>query len=445
MDIDVLKAASAALMASLGMTSLLIGVMLGLYARPSWRTNAIIMAFGTGALIQALASELAFEGTERLIHEAHYSGLLAWSWVAAGFVMGGVLYYFGNRQLDQYGASLRHPALAKAYLMRKKRENSEELLSHLSQVSLLRSLPPEEMEDVLLCVEPVQFLAGQVIFSKGDEADGLYLIASGKVEIVDGRVTNGHATGKRIAELDAGQSFGETALLAKEHRTATVRAATDVSVLRIGTAQFEELLDNSQRLRQAVEALNTERILKNVTSSKKASPSAEEWKKIALANVERVSRREEQAMMEAHGTKSSPFALFLGAVLDGIPASVVIGASFASFESFKFTFLVAIFVSDIPEAIGSTLGMKQAGFSDRRIYGLWTLLIVASAIAAALGNIFLADASPVVITMVSAVAGGGILAMVASVMMPEAYENGGASVGLATIAGFLTAFFFVFV
>jgi ZIP family zinc transporter len=64
--------------------------------------------------------------------------------------------------------------------------------------------------------------------------------------------------------------------------------------------------------------------------------------------------------------------------------------------------------------------------------------------ARALGNIFLAGASPVVLTLVGAMAGGGILAMVSSVMMPEAYEHGGASVGLATIAGFLTAFLFTF-
>jgi len=49
------------------------------------------------------------------------------------------------------------------------------------------------------------------------------------------------------------------------------------------------------------------------------------------------------------------------------------------------------------------------------------------------------------LTLVSAIAGGGILAMVASVMMPEAYVDGGPAVGLATIAGFLCAFLFTLV
>jgi ZIP family zinc transporter len=80
-----------------------------------------------------------------------------------------------------------------------------------------------------------------------------------------------------------------------------------------------------------------------------------------------------------------------------------------------------------------------------KIFSLWVLLIVAGSIAAALGNIFLIDAPHAVITVVEALAGGGILAMVASVMMPEAYEDGGAEVGLATIAGFLAAFFFTLI
>jgi ZIP family zinc transporter len=72
-------------------------------------------------------------------------------------------------------------------------------------------------------------------------------------------------------------------------------------------------------------------------------------------------------------------------------------------------------------------------------------LVVAGGIAAALGNAYLAHAPVQALTLVGAVAGGGILAMVSSVMMPEAYEDGGPTVGLATIAGFLCAFFFSFV
>ena len=133
------------------------------------------------------------------------------------------------------------------------------------------------------------------------------------------------------------------------------------------------------------------------------------------------------------------------AMLKASPASVVIGANFETLDAFRFTFLVAIFLSSVPEAIGSTLGMRQAGFGTRRIFTLWSLLVLAATLAGGLSSAFLAEASPVLLTVIGAIAGGGILAMVSSVMMPEAYEDGGPAVGLATIAGFLVAFLFAFV
>ncbi|MFO7640403.1 MAG: cyclic nucleotide-binding domain-containing protein [Candidatus Competibacteraceae bacterium] len=444
--LDPSRILGATLLATLAMTSLLIGVVIGLYGRPSRRTNAIIMAFGTGALIQALALELAFEGAERLMVEAHLSGLVSWGWVAAGFMAGGVLYSLGNRWLERYGAALRHPALTKLYLLRQKREHSAELLARLARVDLLRSLPPEEMEEVLLCVEPVEVAAGETVFQQGDAGDALYLIDRGEVAVLAGSAPDGPATpdAMPLARLSAGQSFGETALLTGEPRTATVTAMSDVVLLKISKEHFDELLDESPRLRQAVETLNSQRILQNVATLRER-PDAAAWQKIALANVQRLSRKEQEALLAKHAATGSPLALFLGATLDGIPASVVIGSSFESIDAFRFTFLVAIFLSSIPEAIGSTLGMRQAGFSTRRIFTLWSLLVLAAALAAALGSVFLAGAPPVLLTLVGAVAGGGILAMVASVMMPEAYEDGGSTVGLATIVGFLTAFLFAFV
>ena len=443
MPLDPARIASAVLLATLAMLSLLVGVGIGLFAQPSRRANAIIMAFGTGALIQALALELAFEGAERLIREDHLSGLLSWLWVAAGFTAGGMLYYLGDRRLERYGAALRHPALAKLYLLRQKQQQSAALLARLAQVDLLRSLPPEEMEEVLLCVQPVQFAAGATIFHRGDAGDALYLIVSGQVAVL----ANNHADATEsalLARLTEGQSFGEMALLTGEPRTATVTALTEVELLKIAREHFDELLDCSPRLRQAVEDLNSQRILQNVAALRQQA-EADDWKKLALANIQRLSRHEEAALMEKHAAASAPLALFLGALLDGIPESLVIGSSFIGLESFRFTFLAAVFLSNLPEAIGSAVGMQQAGFSTKRIFTLWGLLVLAGALAAALGNAFLADAPPVLLTLVGAIAGGGILAMVSSVMMPEAYEDGGPAVGLATIAGFLAAFLFTFV
>ncbi|MFO1423707.1 MAG: cyclic nucleotide-binding domain-containing protein [Candidatus Competibacteraceae bacterium] len=443
MTFDLSRMLGAMLLATLAMLSLLVGVGIGLFAQPSRRTNAIIMALGTGALIQALALELAFEGAERLIREAHLSGLASWLWVATGFALGGIAYYLGDRRLERYGAALRHPALAKLYLLRQKRQCSAALLARLAQVDLLRSLPPEEMEDALLCVQPARFTAGDIVFRRGETGDALYLIVAGQVAISTGdRVEDAETT--LLARLSEGQSFGETALLTGEPRTATATAVTDVELLKIAREHFDELLDRSPRLRQAVEALNSRRLLQNVATLHE-STNAATWQKLALANIQRLSRQEEMTLMARHASAGAPLALFLGALLDGIPESLVIGSSFVGLGSFRFTFLAAVFLSNLPEAIGSAVGMKQAGFGTRRILTLWGLLVLAGALAAALGNVFLADAPPPLLTLVGAIAGGGILAMVSSVMMPEAYEDGGPAVGLATIAGFLTAFLFTFV
>ncbi len=442
MSCDPTRVFGAILLAVLAMLSLLAGAAIGLLRTPAPRSTAIIMAFGTGALIQALAMELAFESAQRLLHEAGLSGLSSWLWVAFGFTVGGVLYSLGDRHLEHYGAALRHPALARLYLQRQKHAQSAERLAQLARVELLRALPPEEMEGVLLCVEPLRVSAGTVIFRQGEAGDALYLIDEGAVRVLDAPEATPDAS--ELAQLGTGQSFGEIALLTGAPRTATVVALCDSVLLKIAREPFVELLDCSPRLRQAVETLNSQRILQNVVRRHDA-PDAESWQQIALANLQRLSHAEETALMTRQASAGAPLALFLGAMLDGIPESVVIGSTFESLAQFRFTFLVAVFLSNLPEAIASAAGMKRAGFSTRRIATLWGLLVIAGALAAALGNLFLVDASPMLLTLVSAIAGGGILAMVASVMMPEAYVDGGPAVGLATIAGFLCAFLFTLV
>jgi CRP-like cAMP-binding protein len=437
-SIDIARVSIAAVLALAAMASLILGAIVGVYARPSQKAQAMIMAFGTGALIQALALHLAQEGAERLIQEEGLSGFLSWVFVAGGFAVGGAVYYMGNKFIDQWGGALRHPAMAKLYLLNRKREESAAILEKLSRVDLVRSLPPEDMEDVLVCVQPTTVAAGSVIFEQGDAADALYFIDSGKVDI---SVTEAGGTRKELALLGDGDSFGEMALLTGEPRTATVRAATDVSLLRIDREHFFELIDRSPTIRLAIEQLNAQRLTDNVRAFS-GTEDVRQWQEVAVASIQRLSRNEEVRLMAKHASVGAPLAIFLGVMLDGIPESIVIGSGFSSFSTYQFTFLAAVFLANVPEAIASSMGMSDAGFSTKKIFWLWGALVGSGVVAAALGNIFLLGAPPTAITLVQAVAGGGILAMVSSVMMPEAYEHGGSEVGLSTIAGFLCAFLF---
>jgi zinc transporter, ZIP family len=102
--------------------------------------------------------------------------------------------------------------------------------------------------------------------------------------------------------------------------------------------------------------------------------------------------------------------------------------------------LAAVFLSNLPESIAATVGLRRGGRSPGRVMGLWGLVTAASGAAALLGYALLDGASQRTIAFVLAFAGGAILTMLADTMMPEAFKHSGRYVGLATAAGVALAF-----
>ncbi|MFG1896201.1 ZIP family metal transporter [Micromonospora zamorensis] len=133
-------------------------------------------------------------------------------------------------------------------------------------------------------------------------------------------------------------------------------------------------------------------------------------------------------------------AIAVGALLDGIPESVVIGASLLSGGTVSLVTVAAVFLSNVPEGLSSAAGMRQAGRTRRYVFLLWTGIALISGIAALLGNTLLGGAPPEVLAGITALAAGAILAMITDTMVPEAFEDAHLLVGLVTVAGFLTAF-----
>ncbi|MDX3659371.1 ZIP family zinc transporter [Streptomyces sp. ID05-26A] len=133
-------------------------------------------------------------------------------------------------------------------------------------------------------------------------------------------------------------------------------------------------------------------------------------------------------------------AIAVGALLDGVPESVVLGVSLLSGGGVGVAMLAAVVISNVPEGLSSVAGMKQAGRGPGYVFGVWGAIAVASGVSAALGNLLLDGASPQLIAVITAVAAGAILAMIADTMIPEAYERARLYTGLCTTAGFLTAF-----
>jgi zinc transporter ZupT len=169
--------------------------------------------------------------------------------------------------------------------------------------------------------------------------------------------------------------------------------------------------------------------------------AAETWRAVARSHLGRhLSAMEEKALLQEHDSSSAPLAIFLGALVDGVPESLVIGATMVGGAAPSLSFLMAVFLSNFPEAMSSATGMTRVGFSRGRIIGMWCGLAALSGLAALLGNALLSHAAPAVLALAEAVAGGGILALLSNTMMPEAFELGGRRVAFATIAGFLIAF-----
>ena len=147
------------------------------------------------------------------------------------------------------------------------------------------------------------------------------------------------------------------------------------------------------------------------------------------------------ARRAGHTGSTGGLAIVLGAVLDGIPESVVIGASLLTGDEASVAVIVAVFLSNIPEAIAATTDLARDGWTRGRVLALWGAVVVTSTVAAGVGYALLEDASGTWIAAIQAFAGGAILTMLADEMLPEAFEYAkrNKSVGLAVAFGFAVA------
>lgn len=132
-------------------------------------------------------------------------------------------------------------------------------------------------------------------------------------------------------------------------------------------------------------------------------------------------------------------ALALGAFLDGIPEQLVLGIGIAAGEGVSISLLVAIFVSNLPEAIGSATDMKEEGMPPRKIRLLWYSVAAVCALSTPLGYVLADGAGGHFKAGVNGFAAGALLVMLVDSMIPEATSKSGRVAGLATTLGFAVA------
>ncbi len=141
------------------------------------------------------------------------------------------------------------------------------------------------------------------------------------------------------------------------------------------------------------------------------------------------------------GEQKSGIAMVLGALLDGVPESVVLGSTLLGGGGIGISFLVAVALSNLPEGMGAAADLRDEGRSPAWILGVWVVVVLVASAAAALGYAGLgALGGSAAVAVIQAFAAGAILAMLADSMMPEAFSGGGDQAGLATVLGFAIAF-----
>jgi ZIP family zinc transporter len=172
----------------------------------------------------------------------------------------------------------------------------------------------------------------------------------------------------------------------------------------------------------------------NTTSAASSSSSS------SSSNSPVRNRKRSHGENAGGGKSASGLSLLVGSVMDNIPENMALGISLVTGGAVNIVLIAAIFISNFPEGLASTEGMKSNGRTKKYILVLWSVAVIIGTISTAIGFAVLSKAIPFVISVAMSFAAGAILVMLAESMIPEAFKEGGSKIGLAAMAGFTIAF-----
>ena len=448
----------ACALGALSAVSLPLGSLVGICTQPPKSVVGFLAAFGAGALLAALSIELVAPTVQAVVESngsPHSDGHAALNLLAliAGSLIGGLLFVTLDQILNTHGGFLRKTATTVAYFATREKYRKARIVQDLSKVDALRRVPSELIQRLVNFVKPLSFGAGQVLFRQGDQGDQMYFIRRGSVSLSRG--------GQTFKKLGPGDVLGEISLLTGGSRTASATCLEELRALSLSKRDLDRLRELSPELDADLRQLATGRL--GELRSRDANHMQEilDWTDEAIEAVQQGTRLPtsselQQARAEHTG---APLAIWLGILLDGIPESFVIGAGFAGLltqrllmstnaevpftEVIPYTLIAGLFLSNFPEALSSSVGMRSQGWSVRRVLFMWSTLMIITAAGAGLGYWVGETLSHTWLITVEGIAAGAMLTMIAATMVPDAVHLGGPNlVGLSTLVGFLSAICF---
>jgi len=217
--------------------SLPLGCLTILLWRPSDRAIAFLMAFGGGALLAALTIDLV---ASTLAKGDFYP-------LAAGCIIGGLIFIVLNQVVNNFGGFVRKASTHIHHIRRLKYRRFKEILSALKRIDVFKQLEKEELKTLSDDIYHWDIKKDTLIFSQGEPCDELYIIATGKVELLDPE--------EKVSSLflEKHDDLGWLAFITGTPYRFTARASENTSLWVMPKTTFFNLLTNSPKLTRAIQ------------------------------------------------------------------------------------------------------------------------------------------------------------------------------------------------
>lgn len=408
--------------------SLPLGAMLALKWTPKPKVLASMMAIGAGALLAALTIDLVAVSVDK----GHFYPL------AIGMIAGGLFFVLLNSIVNSQGGFLRKTATILTHITAKQSKRQKKLYQQLSRVKFFHSITPSQAQLIIPYLHRFLYRQGKIMVHEDDPGDLLFIIESGSAIVMDDK------SNTVVNLLQSNDTYGLVELMTGITHNYNVVVKEDMHAWVINKESLDRIISLNPGLAKEVKDLVTEKIHLLEITNEIPSDKAETWYREALDHFEDkkalITQSDVTEEVKEHGNAS--LAIWMGIMLDGIPESIVIGSSLLLHPTMSLSLLAGLFLSNFPEALSSSVGMKKQKMSNTKILLMWTSIMIVTGLGAFFGNIFFENVDPMIFALVDGMAAGAMLTMIAETMLPEAFHIGGSVTGLSALAGFLATLLF---